>query len=157
MATTARDVMTTHFRTLRPEMTIHQAVAAFEAASAEAGMPVFGMVVVDEDEHLVGMLSMYDILLLLRPKHVHLWGELQEIDATGLVSETLRRTKTVQVGDIMTTDVVTVPPDTHVFKVLDIMISRHIRRIPVVEEGRMLGMALISRVFQVLCRRMVDS
>lgn len=157
MATTALDVMTTHFRTLRPEMTIHQAVEVFEAATAESGVPVFGMVVVDEDDHLVGMLSMYDVLLLLRPKHVHLWGELREIDTTGVVTETLRRTKTVQVGDIMTTEVVTVGPDTHVFKVLDIMISRHIRRIPVVEEGRMLGMALISRVFQVLCRRMVDS
>jgi CBS domain-containing protein len=156
VATTARDVMTTHFRTLRPEVTIHEAVAAFEAASAEAGVPVFGMVVVDEDDHLVGMLSMYDILLLLRPKHVHLWGELTEIDTEGLVAETLRRTRKVQVGDIMTTDLFTVTPETHIFKVLDLMISRHIRRVPVVEEGRMLGLVLLSRVFRVLSGRLVD-
>jgi CBS domain-containing protein len=155
MTTTARDVMITRFHTLRPEMTISRAVREFEAASREAGVPVFGMVVTDDQDRLIGLLAMYDILLLLRPKHVHLWGELGEIDTEGLVAETLRRTRTVRVGDIMTTDVITVEPDTHVFKVLDLMISRHIRRVPVVESGRMLGMVLLSRVFRVLSARMV--
>jgi CBS domain-containing protein len=156
MATIARDVMITQFRTLRPEMTIARAVREFQAASREAGVPVFGMVVTDDQDRLIGLLAMYDILLLLRPKHVHLWGELTEIDTEGLVAETLRRTRRVQVGDIMTTDLITVTPETHIFKVLDLMISRHIRRVPVVEEGRMLGLVLLSRVFRVLSGRMVD-
>jgi CBS domain-containing protein len=156
MATTARDVMITRFRTLRPEMNIARAVREFDAASAEAGVPVFGMVVTDDEDRLIGLLAMYDILLLLRPKHVHLWGELTGIDTEGLVAETLRRTRRVQVGDIMTTDLITVTPETHIFKVLDLMISRHIRRVPVVEAGRMVGLVLLSRVFRVLSRRMVD-
>ena len=38
------------------------------------------MVVTDAAGQLLGMLSMYDILLLIRPKHIHIWGEIKDVD-----------------------------------------------------------------------------
>jgi len=40
--------------------------------------------------------------------------------------------------------------------VLDIMISKHIRRIPVVEDGRIQGMVYISDLFNHLLERIGD-
>ena len=64
MKTTAQDVMTTRFHTLMPSISIEAAVKQFKQASQEERRKVFGMMVTDEDGRLVGMLSMYDILLL---------------------------------------------------------------------------------------------
>ena len=80
MSVTARDVMETRYRTLSPQTPITEAVKILEEASEQRGQRVFGIMVTDEEGHLVGMLSMYDILLLMRPKHIHIWGEMKDID-----------------------------------------------------------------------------
>ena len=66
--------------------------------------------VIDEKRHLVGMLSIYDVLLFVQPKHVHLWDEMDASQVQARYDELLDRVKPVRVGDIMTIDVVTVSP-----------------------------------------------
>ncbi len=59
----ARDVMQTDFHTLSPGDTIAEAVKRFQSASHAEKKKVFGLMVTDENDHLVGILSMYDILI----------------------------------------------------------------------------------------------
>ncbi len=147
MGVTARDVMDTEFFTVRPDTPITEAVKAFEEATRKLERRVFGMAVVNEAGELVGMISMYDILVLMRPKHIHIWGEMEDIDITGFIQEILERAQSILVGDLMTTDILTVTPDTHLLLIVDIMTRKHIRRIPVIEAGKMIGMIHISNVF----------
>ena len=148
MGITARDVMDTSYSTLSPGMTIGEAVRVFQTAGEEHHQVVFGMVVADAAGRLVGMLSMYDILLVIRPKHIHIWGEIMDVDVTGILDEALRRARPMLVEDIMTTDLITITPDMHLLRIIDIMIKKHVRRLPVLEEGKMVGMVYLSRVFQ---------
>ncbi len=155
MKNSARDVMTTSFHTLSPENTIAEAVKLFRKATEEEKQKVFGMMVTDKNNKLVGMLSMYDILLFIRPKHIHIWGMMEDIDIEGLVEHACDRAKSIFVGDIMTTDVITVSPDTHLMMILDIMIKKHIRRIPVVEGEDILGIIYISNLFYHLVEKLM--
>jgi CBS domain-containing protein len=153
MDITAREVMDTNFSTLSPRMTIAEAMRVFQAAGEEHRQIVFGMVVTEASGQLLGMLSMYDIFLLIRPKHIHIWGEIKDVDVSGILDEACQRSKDILVGDIMTTDLTTITPDTHVLQIIDIMIKKHVRRLPVVEAGNMVGMVYMSRVFQHLLGR----
>jgi CBS domain-containing protein len=144
---TARDVMDTRFYTLRPEATVAEAVRGFEEVGRETGRAVFGMMVTDAAGNLAGLLSIYDILLLLRPKHIHIWGEMEDLEVSGILEAACGRTKTVLVGDIMTTQVITITPETHLLLIIDIMIKKHVRRLPVLEEGKVVGIVYLSRVF----------
>jgi len=146
MGLTARHVMQTRFYTLRPDTLISAAVQVFQQASQEQ-QTVLGMMVTDESGRLVGMLSMYDIFLLLRPKHIHIWGEMQDLEVGGILEAACRRAKSMRVGDIMTTEVITITPDTHLLLVIDIMIKKHVRRLPVLEDGKLLGIVYLSGVF----------
>jgi predicted transcriptional regulator len=76
---------------------------------------ISGLPVVDDDGRLVGVVSEFDII----SKH----GE--------------------KVGDIMTTDVVSVGEDTDPETIARLLTEQRIRRIPVVNEGRVIG--IISR------------
>jgi len=148
--------MDNRFSALTPQMSIAEAVEIFLRASREQGQPVFGMMVTDRENRLMGMLSLYDILLLIRPKHIHIWGEMDDLEISGFLDEACRRAKTLRVGDIMTTEVITVTPDTHLLMIIDIMIKKHIRRLPVLEDGKILGIVYFSRVFNALLARLRD-
>ncbi len=143
----AKDVMQRQFYALTPQMTIAEAIQLFKKATEEEKRRVFGMIVRDETGRLVGMLSMYDILHLIRPKHAQVWGTMTDIEISGLLELVAERVRSMQVEDIMTTEVITVGPDTHLFHVLDIMIRKHVRRLPVIEEGMIQGMVYLSDLF----------
>lgn len=149
----ARDIMQTRFHTLSPRETIAEAVKQFHTAIADEQRKVFGLMVTDESDHLVGMLSMYDILLFIQPKHVHIWGEMDDIDPSELYDERLEKVKSILVGDIMTPEVVTITPDTHLMVIADMMIKKHIRRLPVVDDKEIVGIVFVSDVFHHLLRK----
>lgn len=146
----ARDVMKTSFYSLRPEMTVSEAIKHFKQASEEQHRRVFGMIVSDEAGRLVGMFSMYDVLLLIRPKHTHVWGIMTDLEVSGLLEVIAERAQSVRVQDLMTCNVVTIEPDTHVMQILDIMIRKHVRRLPVVNEGVIEGVVYLSDLFYFL-------
>lgn len=152
----AADVMQTTFTTLSPDDTIAAAVRCFQTASASENKKVFGLMVTDHDDHLVGMLSMYDILLFIQPKHIHIWGEMEDLDPSVLYDERLEQVKSILVGDIMTAEVVTITPDTHLMVIADIMIKKHIRRLPVVDGEEVVGIVYVSDVFHHLLDRFID-
>ena len=148
--------MSTRFETLAPQTPLDEAVKRFKRASETQGRKIFGMLVTDPDGRLAGMISMYDILLFLRPKHTHIWGMMADIDVAGIVTTACERTRSILVGDIMTPEVVTITPQTHILMILDIMIKKHIRRLPVLEDGQILGIVYISDLFYNLLERFTD-
>ena len=153
MDITAREIMDTRYSTLSPQMTIGEAFRVFQTAAQEHQQTVFGMVVTDAAGQLVGMLSLYDLLLLIRPKHIHIWGEIKDVEISGILDAALSRARSMLVSDVMTTDLTTITPDMHLLRIIDIMIKKHVRRLPVLEEGKMVGMVYQSRVFQQLLER----
>ena len=157
MERTARDIMTTNFHILTPSTPLTEAIKRFKAAADQEGRKVFGMMVVDGNGVLVGMISMYDILLFVRPKHIHIWGMMEDIDMVGIIEKSLDKIRSILVGDIMTPDIITVSPQTHILMVLDLMIKKHVRRLPVVEDGTILGIVYISDLFYNFLDRFTDS
>ncbi|MBM4287185.1 MAG: CBS domain-containing protein [Deltaproteobacteria bacterium] len=153
----AKDVMEPRFLTVTPEQTITAAVQVFRQAAEATGERVFGLMVTDHQGKLVGMLSMYDIFLLIRPKHIHIWGEMSDLELSGIIDAACHQAGKMLVGDIMTTDLITITPDTHLLHVLDIMIKKHVRRIPVIDAGQVVGIVYISRVFNSLLEKLTGA
>ena len=150
MMTTAREVMFTEFVTISPDIPV---IETFKVFREHQKIPILGMMVADEKGRLVGMLSMYDIFLLLRPKHVEVWGGMDDITIAGMMENTFERAKSILVGDIMTTDLITITPDTHVMTILDIMTKNHVFRLPVLEEEKVIGIVYAIELFYYLLEK----
>ena len=145
-----RNIMDSQIRFLRPDQTIAQAVRAFEQEGKAGGKKIFGMMVIDEQDRLCGMLSMYDILRYIRPKHIGILGQMGDLSYEPVFAGMRDRVRQVRVADLMTGDLVFVTPDTHVLVTVDLMVKKHIRRLPVVAENRVVGILYRSDVFHFL-------
>lgn len=146
MKVTAKDLMTTPSAMLTPELYLPKAFEAFQKAFALEG-EVFGLMVVDEKEHLVGVLSMYDIFLLFLPKNIQIWWAMEEIDLEVLTDKLYQKVKSVKVADVMTENPVSITPETPLLPILDIIVKKQIRRIPVVEGDTIVGLVYACNVF----------
>ncbi len=143
MVLTIRDVMSKDPIALKPTATL------WEAAITLADESVGGCPVVDDQGHIIGMLSEVDILEALKTQHKEL-RMLMPPEITFGISfveiikerEALAAFKEVEnrlVRDVMTQEVHAVAPGDSVERAIRLMVQHKIHRIPVVEGDRLVG------------------
>ncbi len=114
---TAREIMTRKLVTLQPDM------PAVKAAALLLKHGISGAPVIDEEGHLLGLLSEYDCLRAVASADF----EMDSHDSIEMVSE------------LMTEDCVTIGPDMELFAVAHKFVVLRMRRFPVIEKGKLVG------------------
>jgi CBS domain-containing protein len=112
---TAGAIMTTNIVTARPNVSIE---AAIDTLLAEE---ISGLPVTDEEGRLVGVISEFALLAVAYD----------------------RRVKNHTVSQHMTRDIISVDIDDPISRVADLCIVHRVRRVPVMKDGRLVG--IISR------------
>ena len=133
-----RDVMTTQVVTVRPETHVKAAIELLDTHRITA-MPV-----VDDDDLLVGVVSEADVLrgALLPDRRAH---EIP-VHVDG-------RTGPLTVGDVMTREVMSVTADADLAAAASVLVDTHVKSLPVVDHGRVVGVVSRRDVIAVLARR----
>lgn len=100
--------------------------------------------------------SVYDALKLMNEKNVgavcvqiedYLVGILSERDYMRKVILNTHSSKKTKVSEVMTTEVITVAPDDTVRHCIALTKKHHIRHLPVVKEGKAIGMISLRDLF----------
>lgn len=134
----AEDVMTRAVTFVHPDTPIADAAAKM-ALGHISGLPV-----VDKAGALVGIVTEGDLLrrveLGTAPNHSSFMNFLR---GPGLSANEYVRTHTLSVEDVMTPELATVGPKATLGEIVSCMERHHVRRVPVVEEGSLLG--IVSR------------
>ena len=138
----AMDVMTANVITVTPETSVRE-LAELLGKHGISGVPV-----VDADNTLVGIVSEGDLLhrtetgterrtARRRPR----W--LDALLSDHHVARDYLKSHGRAVGDVMTRDVITVADTTSLDEIADLLESERIRRVPVVRDGKLIG--IVSR------------
>lgn len=141
----AADVMVVDVITARPDDRVED-IAHILVSNRISGVPV-----VDDSGKLVGIVSEGDLMRRIESGTEHRrswWLDLlstREELASEYVKEHGRRA-----ADVMTRKVVTVGPDTTLSEVANLLESRTIKRVPVVENGRLVGLISRANLIQAL-------
>jgi CBS domain-containing protein len=137
----AREIMSTPVITADPETPLKE-VAEILARHRITGVPV-----VDGRGHLVGIISESDFVRKME-------GE-QHRGLLGSLAEALGKTQKLQTqaaSDVMTTRVVTGGPETSVRELTRLMSAHDVNRIPIVEEGRVIGIVTRADILRTFIR-----
>lgn len=113
------DIMTTNPKTLRPNANVQK------AAEMMRDQDVGSIPIVDEIGSLVGIVTDRDIVL--------------KVIAEGNDSST-------KIEDVMSRNPESAPPDTPLDQAIRLMSHRQIRRLPVVEYGKLIGMVSLADI-----------
>jgi CBS domain-containing protein len=145
----ASDIMTCEVITVSPDTAVRH-IAALLFKHRISAVPVIA------EGKLVGIVSEADLL------HRHEIGTerstrsaswwLQLLSGDSSVSGYIKSHAT-RASDIMTTDVVTVAPDTPVAEIATLLERRRVKRVPVVEGRRVVGIVSRSNLVQALAAR----
>lgn len=142
------DVMSKPAITVTPETTI------LDAARLMLQKNISGLPVVDKAGGVVGIVTEGDLLHRAETGTDHLrsrWFEV--LVSPGRLARDYVHSHARKVGTVMTRDVASVEPADDLAKVVGLMESRHIKRLPVIEAGRLVG--IVSRAN--LMRALVDT
>jgi CBS domain-containing protein len=121
------DVMSLRLVSVRPDESAHVGVTRM----LESGV---GSVIVCEDNRLLGIFTERDVLRIV--------GESPGIDLCD-----------VRVGDVMTTQLLTISPDDDLVAAAKLMGEKRIRHLPVLQDGNVLGVIGIRDVMRSLMER----
>ncbi|GGD82125.1 CBS domain-containing protein [Caballeronia grimmiae] len=142
----ARDVMTSTVLSVTPGTTVH------ELAQLLVKHRISGAPVVDEDRHVIGMVSEGDLLHRSETDTEKRQGRrswwLDLIGSDGAADYVKSHARTV--GEIMSRDVVCVQEDTSLAEIASVLETRHIKRVPVLREHRLVGIVSRSNLVQAL-------
>lgn len=134
----AKDIMTTNVITITPGLGVEQ-IAQLLLSCNISGVPV-----VDAEDRLIGLVSEGD--LLRRPEsgteRQRSWW-LNLLAGPEARARDFIKTHGHKAEDVMTREVVTVTPDTPVGEIAELLEKRRIKRVPVIEDGNIVG--LVSR------------
>lgn len=117
---TARDIMTDNVTTVGPSATVQEAI---ELLLREK---ISGLPVVDLNGRVIGIVTEFALLAIA-------------YDVSVRQEKVLKH---------MTTDLITVAPSDSIRKVADLCIMHRVRRVPVVENGRLVGLIARCDVLQ---------
>jgi CBS domain-containing protein len=147
----ASDVMVRAVITVKPDATVQEA-AQLMLANRVSGLPV-----VDNSADLVGLISEGDLLRRAPegtwpkawgPPPRRGWAKLlmgpEEVD-TEYVTQSGRK-----VGDIMTREVVSAAPETSISDIAALMVHHRIKRLPIIQEGRVVGIVSRANIVEAL-------
>jgi len=131
----------------KPVITVRTDTSVAEVARTLLDHKIEGVPVVDASGQVVGMVTESDIVV--QNANVHFPTFLQILDARIYLTsphhfeEELRRALGTTAQDVMTRHVWTVRPDDDISKAATLMVDHGINQIPVVADGRLVG--IVSR------------
>jgi CBS domain-containing protein len=132
-----RDIMKTEVITVAPDTSVR------ELADTLAEHKISGVPVVDSERRVVGMVSDSDVILqdadLHFPYYINFLDSIIYLESFHKFRERFRKAFAVQVSDIMTTDVISIPPDASVHDAATLMADNKINRLPVTNAQGLVG------------------
>ncbi len=117
---------------------------------------ISGVPVVDEEGGLLGVVSQTDVAAHLgglygeqaRSGHGYHQGRLAYFDAQNLQAETILRKSSV--AEILSSTVYCVSPEATLHQVVELMLREHVHRLPVLDQGKLVGLISTLDVLRIL-------
>lgn len=138
--------MTTSIITASPDMTVRHAAGTMVFAG------ISGMPVVDESGKLLGMITEGDLMhraeIGTGVKHRAWW--LDMVASTSELASQYVKEHAKTVKDLMTTDITTVTETCPVGEIAELLERRRIKRVPVMRDGKVVGIVSRSNLIRAL-------
>lgn len=147
----AKDIMVKDFDTIHRDAPIEDAIQVIlDGKLRKTGHKTISLMVVDDLRRLNGVITMFDVLYHLRPDFLNAGINGEDLPWEGQLKILVEKFKGKKVHHIMSPHVVGASLNDHVMVVLDHMVKNKFRRLPVLKNGKLMGVVYISDIYYAL-------
>ncbi|WP_031484104.1 CBS domain-containing protein [Maridesulfovibrio frigidus] len=147
---TAKDIMTSGALTLTPETEV------VVAAKLLLEKHLNGVPVVNSKEELVGVICQSDLVAqqksLSVPSFFTILDGFISLSSSDDLEKEINKISATKVEQAMTPNPVTITPETSIEKIADLMVEKKLYTLPVVEDGKLIGVVGKEDVLKVLTK-----
>lgn len=150
MSLTAADIMTTSVKTALPDATVPE-VARLLCETGISAVPIC-----DDQGQVLGMLSENDLLRPVGQEHaakrswwLNLLAEGTDLAPVFLESISVENQRA---RNLMAGPVITASPETTVPELADLLVRHHIKRLPILRDGKLIGIVSRADLVRALAR-----
>ena len=130
-------------------MTVKRNTSVNEVAKLMGAHDISGVPVVDDDDHVIGIITELDLIVrntrMEMPRFIEVldWGRIP-LERPGHAKERLRHMLGTEAADLMTEKVETIGPDAPVEDLAELMVKHRVNPVPVVDDAEKL-IGIVSR------------
>ena len=139
---TVADIMSSNVVSIKGTTTVREMAAIFDT------MHFGSLPIVDESGNLTGIVSASDLVEQDRPLHIptviSLFDWIIPLEGEGTLQRDLKKITAQTAAELASTDIATVTPSDTVSTAAEIMSSKKLHALPVVEGAKLVGM--VSRI-----------
>lgn len=144
----AKDIMVTEFDTVNCNEPVETAIKMiFRGKIKKTGDRTKSLMVVDNENRFVGIVTMFDILYHLRPGFLNCGVDGREVPWVGLVNMCKKELVAKRIREIMSSEIVGALPDEHLMAILDRMVKNRYHRLPVLQKSQLVGIVYIEDIY----------
>ncbi len=144
----AKDIMATEFDTIESDAPVVKAIQMIlNGKIRKNGDKTISLLVLDNVKMFVGIITMTDILYHLRPDYLNYGINGEDVAWTEQFDLALKHIKEKKVREIMSTNIVGSSADEHLMVILDRMVKNKYRRLPVLSNGRPIGVVYLADIY----------
>lgn len=147
----AKDIMNTSVVTVGPDTTIEELVAIL-TESKISGVPVV------DGENVVGIVTEGDLLHRKYDPNAKGYSPMGLFEGFGSLEDfetyraELKKRSAMKASEIMTTGLITEDEDSEVTKIASVMVDNNINRVPIVKDGKLVGIVTRADVIRTLAK-----
>ncbi|OGY45870.1 MAG: hypothetical protein A2731_01990 [Candidatus Buchananbacteria bacterium RIFCSPHIGHO2_01_FULL_39_8] len=146
-----RDVMKKEVYTVHPESTLKEVVMML------LKYQVSGLIVIDDNKKVTGVVSEKDIYRILYPSYSDFYDSPAIYTDFKKQEEEIKNKSNIVVSEFMTKDVISTGPDEYIMKVGAIMLAHNIHRLPVInKQGKLVGVITRGLIYHNLFKKKLD-
>lgn len=136
------DIMSKSPKTVTPETKLVEVVSLM-CLFRYSGLPV------EKDGELLGIIAEKDVLHRMFPKLEDFADIMATPDYDSMMSQ-YKDVVNLKVEDVMTPRVISVSPDMHILRAATVLVRHKFRRIPVAENGKLVGMLSLGDIHKAI-------
>lgn len=146
-----RDVMTRRVVTVNPSESFSRMVKLLVKSK------ISGLVVVNKRGKVLGVISEKDLLYKLFPSQKNFYKNLEYYMNYDNVAKEAKKILKFKAKNFISKKLVSISPDEHVLKACSIFLIRNIRRLPVIDKGKLVGIVTTNDVYRNYLNTLIDN
>lgn len=116
---------------------------------------ISGAPVVDAKGQVIGIISEKDLLYNLLPSEEEYYKDIEYYTNHERIEKEANKITKLTAKDLMSKDIISIEPDAHILHACALMLLRNIRRLPVMENGKLVGIVTTRNIYKNFLKMLV--